>query len=371
MTQSTSHPSSSYGSNLSSADMPNTGVSMGYQPVAPSPSVGHGVSHNLVPVQHDYYPSSVPRAAYVGPCPPLTAAAPPPQHPFAPLLYNQPFPSDSFPAATTPYAPHTLHQACLHQHNGAELAMGSASSFLLQAPSLSCGQKRVAEDLEDRNAKRIKMDSGGIPLSPETLAAEGTLPSYSAAYQGSSSSVSTSHVGVRTALFTFSLTTTSTRTPDSSLPETTLTETTEEATDSDSWTDNGVQDPAFVASQSQVQEITLAEIHRDCDIWRWINEIEDFEDPVLPISEPPSSLLPETILAEAAEDPDVWMLINEIEESIDLPPSESLTDAAQDPDFCNYPIRTLLICSWLNNCHEGLHERSPSELASFSTAHEM
>ncbi|KAG1773228.1 hypothetical protein EV702DRAFT_1131017 [Suillus placidus] len=214
------------------------------------------------------------------------------------------------------------------------------------------------------------MDSGGIPLSPETytgrdacerLAAEGTLPSYSAAYQDSSSSASTSPVGVRTALFTFSLTTTSTRTPDSSLPETTLTETTEEATESDSWTENGVQ----------YKRSALAEIHRDSNIWRWINEIEDFEDPVLPISEPPSSLLPEIILAEAAEDPDVWMLINEIEESIDLPHSESLTDAAEDPDFCNYPIRTLLICSWLNNCCESLHERSPSELASFSTAHEM
>jgi hypothetical protein len=187
------------------------------------------------------------------------------------------------------------------------------------------------------------------------------------------SSTSASLGGASTELFTFSLPTTSTRTPDSSLPETTLTETTEEtteeATNADSWTDNEVQEPVFVTTQSQVREITLAEVHRDIDIWRWINEIEDFEDPVLQTSEPLSSVLPETMLSEAAEDPDVWKLMNEIENFIDpdLPPRESPTDAAEDPDFCNYPIRTLLICSWLNNYYgTALDQRSPSELASLS-----
>lgn len=98
---------------------------------------------------------------------------------------------------------------------------------------------------------------------------------------------------------------------------------------------------------------------------------EDFVDPVLPISEPPSSRLPETMLAEAAEDPDVWSLVNEIEDFVDpeLPLCVSPADAAEDPDFCNLPIRTLLICSWLNNSYaSALHQRSPSELAPLSSA---
>ncbi|KAG2737265.1 hypothetical protein P692DRAFT_20883761 [Suillus brevipes Sb2] len=72
-----------------------------------------------------------------------------------------------FPGATTPHAPHTSHQACLNQHSEAGLATGSASSALPQAPNLSLGRKHVAEDLEDRDTKRIKMESGRISLSPE------------------------------------------------------------------------------------------------------------------------------------------------------------------------------------------------------------
>ncbi|KAG1773230.1 hypothetical protein EV702DRAFT_1201111 [Suillus placidus] len=108
---------------------------------------------------------------------------------------------------------------------------GSASSFLAQAQSLSVGQKRVTEDLEECDAKRINMGSGG--------------------------------------------------------------------TNNDRY------------------------------------------------------LSPETMLTEAAEDPDVWRLINEIEDFADpeLPLCESPTDAAEDPDFCNFPLRTLLICSWLDNSY--------------------
>ncbi|KAG2033449.1 hypothetical protein BDR03DRAFT_688718 [Suillus americanus] len=243
------------------------------------------------------------------------------------------------------------------------------------------------------------------------LAAEGALP-YSATYRGSMGSASASPVGVPTAAFTFSLLTTATTTPHT-LPQTMLTEATEHALNHESWVADEVQDRALVAPvlpPPRVLEITFAEGHGDLDFWREIydtedlvdpvfpisdppsfilpetmlaeatedpgvyhlfNEIEDFVDPVLPISEPSSSLLPETMLAEAAECPDVWRLINEIEDFVDsdLPRCESPTDAAEDPGFCDFPIRTLLISSWLNNSYgSALHQRSPSELASLSPA---
>ncbi|KAG2094875.1 uncharacterized protein F5147DRAFT_719451 [Suillus discolor] len=87
--------------------------------------------------------------------------------------------------------------------------------------------------------------------------------------------------------------------------------------------------------------------------------------------QPPSSLLPETILAEAAEDPNVWSLINESGGILDpeLLIYEYLADAAEDPYFCKFPIRTLLICSWLNISYgNALYQRSPSELVPLSSA---
>ncbi|KAG2344912.1 hypothetical protein BDR05DRAFT_961324 [Suillus weaverae] len=300
---------------------------------------------------------------------------------------------------------------------------GSASSFLPQAQRLSVGQMRVAEDLEERDAKRINMGSGspnndrylkpvlyqygqrdgtyvcykdGSVLRPgnhiyHTKTAEhiGVLFEYPLSaktyppYDASASSV-----GLPTAAFTFSLPTTVATTP-----ETVLAEAAEDGPNRDSWADNEIQDTASVASvllpsqareitlaevqgdvdfwrwindledfvdpvlpiselpSSQVREITLAEVHGDVDFWRWINDLEDFVDPVLPISELPSSQSPETMLTEAAEDPDVWRLINEIDDFADpeVPLCESPTDAAEDPDFCNFPLRTLLICSWLDN----------------------
>ncbi|KIK38793.1 hypothetical protein CY34DRAFT_14807 [Suillus luteus UH-Slu-Lm8-n1] len=89
------------------------------------------------------------------------------------------------------------------------------------------------------------------------------------------------------------------------------------------------------------------------NIWRLIDEIEDSEDPFLPIFEPVSSVLPETMLTEATDDPDVWQFIgvSEIGDFMDpdLPLCKSLIDAAEDLDFYNYPIMTLLIGSWLNS----------------------
>ncbi|KAG1762571.1 hypothetical protein EDD22DRAFT_562952 [Suillus occidentalis] len=287
----------------------------------------------------------------------------------APLLYNQPTSSSDFPGATTPHAPHTSHQVRLNQHSEVGLATGSTSSAHPQASNSSLGRKPIAEDLDDRDTKRIKMESDGISPSPEIdtpsdaceshcgdncgqLAAEGAQPSCAAACQGSVSSASSASatvVGASTVPLTSSVTTTSTIAPGSS--DTTLTETTEETTNSDSWTDDEVQDPAIVSSQPQLREFLLAGARREFNIWRWIDEVEDSQDPVVPIFEPVSSVLPETVLTEAAEDTDVWQLISEIEKFMDpgLPPCESLTDAAEDPYFCNYPIRTLLIGSWLNS----------------------
>ncbi|KAG1773692.1 hypothetical protein EV702DRAFT_1200826 [Suillus placidus] len=311
---------------------------------------------------------------------------------------------------------------------------GSASSFLPQAQSLSVGQKRVAEDLEECDAKRINMGSGGTnndrylkpvlyrygqrdgtyvcykdgsvirpgshmyhtetaehlgvlfkcPLSAKTyprydackmhwgdgcgkLAAEGAPPSHSAACQGSMSSASASSVGLPTAAFTFSLPTTVATTP-----ETMLAGAAENRPNPDSCAANEIRDTALVAPvlpTSQVREITLAEVQGDLDFWRWINDLEDFVDPVLPISELPSSQSPETMLTEAAEDPNVWRLINEIEDFADpeLPLCESPTDAAEDPDFCDFPLRTLLICSWLDNSYGS----APPSLSSPLIDHDM
>ncbi|KAG2044623.1 hypothetical protein BDR03DRAFT_977451 [Suillus americanus] len=482
MTQFTPHTSSSHGSEPSNAVqyMPNTGMHMDQfpwphpayiphpdfyypygMPIAPhgaappyahvTPSPGSGVAHHASQTgQHGYHPPAVSNVANVGPYPPLTEAAPPPQHPSAPPLYHQAFPSSAFPGATIPYVPPAPHQGYLHQHHGHGLPTGFTPSFVSQAPNLSVGQKRVAEDLEKRDVKRIKicferikndplfkpmLDQYGqhygtyvcskdgmvirpgsykhhiktakhigykltlfkCPLCPETYtrrdackrhwddgcgktAADGARLSYSAACQRSMSSASASPVGAPTAAFTFSLPATTMTTSDSSPPETMSTEATEDAPNPDSCVANEIQDLALVAPELppyEVREITLAEVRGNLAFWRWINDIEDFVDPVLPTSEPPSSRLPETMLAEAAEDPDVWSLVNEIEDFVEpeLPLCESPADAAEDPDFCNLPIRTLLICSWLNNSYgSALNQRSPSELAPLSSAlidHEM
>lgn len=235
-------------------------------------------------------------------------------------------------------------------------------------PYVPIGKKRVAEDLEDHETKRIKTGSGKINSDPYFKPVLDHHCQHDGTY---------------------------------ACPE--------------SWAANEVQDPASVAPvspPSQVREIILTDtdVHGNLDFWRWLDDVEDcvdpdlpipglpsslspetifaestedpfvwrlvnwtedFVGPVLPISESPSSLLPETILAEAAEDPDVWRLINEIEDFVDpdLPLCESPTDAAEDPDFCHFPIRTLLISSWLNNSHgSALDQRSPSELASLSSA---
>jgi hypothetical protein len=82
-------------------------------------------------------------------------------------MYHQLFSSSSFPGAMTPYPPGISHQAYHHQNHGAGLATGSPSSFLPQAPRISVGQKRVVQDLEDRNVKRTI-----LPQAPRISASQ-------------------------------------------------------------------------------------------------------------------------------------------------------------------------------------------------------
>ncbi|KAG2343889.1 hypothetical protein BDR05DRAFT_989629 [Suillus weaverae] len=116
------------------------GAAPQYAPVAPSAGAGAGVAHQAFqPGQNGHYPPAVANvldSTYVGPYPPLTAAAPPQQYPSAPQLYHQPFPS------------------------------GSAPSFLPQVPTFSVAKKRVAEDLGERDAKRTKVGSCKIKNDP-------------------------------------------------------------------------------------------------------------------------------------------------------------------------------------------------------------
>lgn len=105
MTQSIPHTSSN-SSNVSTPIQTHA-ASLPFRPVTPSPSVGPGVAHNSVPTQDGDYPSAVadvPRTTHVGSYPPA-AATPLPQHQSAPLSYDQPFLSSSFPESTTHYTP--------------------------------------------------------------------------------------------------------------------------------------------------------------------------------------------------------------------------------------------------------------------------
>ncbi|KAG2136521.1 uncharacterized protein EDB93DRAFT_782259 [Suillus bovinus] len=155
------HPQYPYG-------VPANGTHVPYAPVAPSSGVGAGVApHASQPGQNGCHPptgANVACATNVGPYPPLATVAPPPQHPSAPFLYHQPFPSVSQPGAANPCVPPMPHQGCLDQHRGSELTTGSASSSLPKVPSSPVGQKHSAEDIEC-DIKRNKV-YGGMKNDP-------------------------------------------------------------------------------------------------------------------------------------------------------------------------------------------------------------
>ncbi|KAG2096315.1 uncharacterized protein F5147DRAFT_656630 [Suillus discolor] len=135
MTQSPSHPSShNSDSSNTNQDTPNTGMYMGYTPAPPAACT--------VSLPHTR-PSHLRLVWMLELC--IT-------HPKR----------DNMAIA-------------LLQWPTAGLVTGSASPSLPQAPSLSVGEKRVVEDLQDRNVKRIKMGSGKIeddllfPLGQEPM----------------------------------------------------------------------------------------------------------------------------------------------------------------------------------------------------------
>ncbi|KAG2070947.1 hypothetical protein BDR04DRAFT_1142542 [Suillus decipiens] len=329
-----------------------------------------------------------------------SAPYPSPQHPSVPPLYHQPFPSSALPGDVIPYAPPAPHKGYLHQYREPGLATGSASSSLPQAPSFSVGQKRIAGGSRDHDVKQTKTSCNGIkndPLFKPVLnrcgQPDGTFKCskdgmilHPASYLKHINTQK--HLGFKLEKFkcpgcfkSYTRRDTCRRHWDNSCgklaPEgsrlsysaacqASMSFDSAPAEVDDSLAANQIQNLDLVTPvlpPSETREITLAEVQGDIDFWRWINEKEDFVDPVLPISEPPSYRLPETILAVADEDPDVWGLVTKIENLVDpkLPLCKSPTDLAEDPGFCQFPIRTLLISCWL-------HQRSPFELAPLSSA---
>ncbi|KIK33969.1 hypothetical protein CY34DRAFT_813238, partial [Suillus luteus UH-Slu-Lm8-n1] len=109
----------------------------------------------------------------------------------------------------------------------------------------------------------------------------------------------------------------------------------------------GAQPSCSAACQGSVSSASATVVgastvlRREFNIWRLIDEEEDSEDSFLPM------------LTEATNDPDIWQFIGVSETGDFMDPDlllcESLIDAAEDLDFCNYPIRILLIGSWLNS----------------------
>ncbi|KAG2336116.1 hypothetical protein BDR05DRAFT_953584 [Suillus weaverae] len=150
--------------------MPPNGTHGAAPQYAPSAGVGAGVAHHAFqPGQNGHHPpvvANVPDATYVGPGPPLTVAAPPSQYPPTPPPYHQPFPSNSLPGAVNPYVPPMLPQGYLQQLHGAGLATGSAPLFLPQVPTFSVAEKRITEDLGERDTKRTKVASHGMKNDP-------------------------------------------------------------------------------------------------------------------------------------------------------------------------------------------------------------
>ncbi|KAG2744488.1 hypothetical protein P692DRAFT_201934114 [Suillus brevipes Sb2] len=134
MTQSTSNASSSHGSGSSNAtrNMPNTGMHMVPFPWSQPP---HIPDPGYVPV-HPYFPYGVPFNATYGATPS-----------YAPLA-----PSFGVGAGVPDHA----FQAGLDGHLPPPVADVSGGNPLSQASGSSVGEKRAAEDLEERDAKRTK-----------------------------------------------------------------------------------------------------------------------------------------------------------------------------------------------------------------------
>jgi hypothetical protein len=146
MTQSTSNASSSHGSGSSNAtrNMPNTGMHM-----VPFPwsQPAHIPDPGYAPV-HPYFPYGVPSNATA------TYGATPSYAPLAP----------SFGVGAG--VPDHAFQAGLDGHLPPPVADVSGGNPLSQASGSSVGEKRAAEDLEDRDAKRTKTNFSKMSDDP-------------------------------------------------------------------------------------------------------------------------------------------------------------------------------------------------------------
>ncbi|KAG2118195.1 uncharacterized protein F5147DRAFT_670401 [Suillus discolor] len=220
-------------------------------------------------------------------------------------MHHQSFLSGHFPGVMTSNVTYTSYQPYLHQQHGAGLVTSSASPILPQAPSLSVGDKRVAEDLRNRNVRRIKKRSGRIeedPLFEPMLDQHGRHDGrYVCSKDGKLVRPSSykrhikteKHLGYKPVASVL---------PPSEGQDIALAEV------HDTLAADAMQEPPLVTPvlpPSEVREITLAEVRGCIPFWRWINDTEGLVDPLPPIAEPPSSRLPEATLADAAEDPDI------------------------------------------------------------------
>lgn len=114
-------------------------------------------------------PGYIPHPGFYYPPPNVTHGATLKDAPVAPLPgagLGVAHHASSFPGAVNPYAPPMQHQGFLYQHQGPGLATGFAPPLVPQVPGLSAGEKRVAEDLGGRHAKRIKTSPGGMKNDP-------------------------------------------------------------------------------------------------------------------------------------------------------------------------------------------------------------
>ncbi|KAG2044617.1 hypothetical protein BDR03DRAFT_1004903 [Suillus americanus] len=166
MTQSTSNPSSSNGSDSSNAAqyMLVFGMYMGQIPW-PKPA--------YIPHPGFYYPYGMAPNAPYGAAPPYAPIAPLPgvdagvaHHEFQAGPHGHSPPAVADISSATYDGPFPPHQGYLHQNHKPGLPTPFAPLFVPRATSLPVGKKRVAEDLEERDVKRSKIASSKINNDP-------------------------------------------------------------------------------------------------------------------------------------------------------------------------------------------------------------
>ncbi|KAG1814031.1 uncharacterized protein BJ212DRAFT_1300888 [Suillus subaureus] len=128
--------------------MPNTGMHMGQ---LPWPQLAYIIHLGC------YYPYGVPPNVPRGAAPPYAPVAPSPGADTGVAHH-------AFQTGQNGYYPPAVVDVT--NHHEPNLTTGFAPSFVPQVPSLSVGQKRVAEDLKERDVKRTKISSDKIKDDP-------------------------------------------------------------------------------------------------------------------------------------------------------------------------------------------------------------